>query len=278
MELYRLSLAPPQRELESRIVLVTGAAGGIGLGIARRLAAEGAHVVLTDLDEKRCHLAAEAICKDHGMGRAVGIQMNVADEQSVREGFDAAVLTFGGLDILVSNAGVADSARIEDLDLEIWERSFAVNATGHFLAARQAVRIFREQGIGGNILFNVSKNTFAPGAEFGAYSSAKAAELQLAKVLAIENGGQGVRVNMLNPDAVFAAGLWSPALKARRAQAQGIAVEDLEDFYRQRNLLKVSVTAEDVAEAALWLVSDRSSKTTGCVIPVDGGIREAFPR
>jgi NAD(P)-dependent dehydrogenase (short-subunit alcohol dehydrogenase family) len=144
--------------------------------------------------------------------------------------------------------------------------------------AREAIKLFQDQGIGGNIVFNVTKNALAAGAEFGAYSAAKAAELQLARVLAIENGAHGIRVNMLNPDAIFSAGLWSEEMKAKRAQAQGISVDKVEEFYQQRNLLKTRVTAEDVAEATLWLASDRSAKTTGCIIPVDGGIREAFPR
>lgn len=128
------------------------------------------------------------------------------------------------------------------------------------------------------MVFNVTKNTLAAGAEFGAYSAAKAAELQLARVVAIEAGPMAVRVNMLNPDAIFSAGLWSDEMKARRAAAQGIEVGEVEEFYRKRNLLKARVTADDVAEAALWLASDRSAKTTGCIIPVDGGVREAFPR
>ena len=204
--------------------------------------------------------------------------MDVTDEQSVKRAINQLTLAYGGLDILISNAGIARTGRIDELNLEDWEQSLAVNATGHFLVAREAVRIFREQGIGGNIIFNVTKNVLAAGAEFGAYSASKAAEMQLARVLAIENGQYGIRVNMINPDAVFSAGLWSPEIKAQRAKAQGIEVAYLEEYYRKRNLLQVKVTAEDVSEAALWLASDRSAKTTGCIIPVDGGLREAFPR
>jgi len=278
LELYKLTLAPPEKELTRRIALITGAVGAIGRAIADRFAQEGAHVIITDLDGTACEEVAREICMRYGMGMAVGIPMDVTCEKSVHKAFQEAILAFGGMDILVSNAGIAHSARIEELTLADWQRSLDVNATGHFLVTREAVRLFREQGIGGNIILNVTKNALAAGAEFGAYSAAKAAELQLGRVLAIENGPLGIRVNMLNPDAIFSAGLWSPEMKAKRARAQGIPVEKVEEFYQQRNLLKASVRAEDVAEAALWLASDRSAKTTGCIIPVDGGVREAFPR
>jgi NAD(P)-dependent dehydrogenase (short-subunit alcohol dehydrogenase family) len=268
----------PRRDLEGRVALITGAAGAIGRAIADRFAQEGARVVITDLEESACETVAAGLCSRYGAGIAAGIGMDVTSEESVRLAFRRALQVFGQLNILVSNAGIAHSARIDELELADWQRSLDVNATGHFLVSREAVRIFREQGLGGNIVFNVTKNVLAAGAEFGAYSASKAAELQLARVLAIENGPHGIRVNMVNPDAIFSAGLWSPEMKAKRAQAQGIPVEKVEEFYRQRNLLKVSVTAEDVAEAVLWLASDRSAKTTGCIIPVDGGVREAFPR
>src|SRR5262249_28133737 len=139
--------------------------------------------------------------------RAVGVAMDVTCEAAVQRGLAEAARAFGGLDILVSNAGIAPTGRIETMSIETWAQSFAVNATGHFLVAREAVRLMRAQGLGGSIVFNVSKNVPAPGADFGAYSCAKAAEAQLARILAIENGDHGIRVNMLNPDAIFEAGL-----------------------------------------------------------------------
>lgn len=278
LELYKLTLAPPEQELARRVALVTGAAGGIGRAIAERFAEAGAHVVVTDLDVAACERVAEAICAVQGAGRAVGVAMDVTDEGSVREGFAEAVRVFGGVDIVVSNAGIAPTGRIEALSLETWERSFAVNATGHFLVAREAVRVMRAQGLGGSIVFNVTKNVTAPGADFGAYSCAKAAQYQLARILAVENGACGIRVNMVNPDAVFEAGLWTAELKAERARAKGIPVEQFEEVIRQSNLLRVAVSARDVAEAALFFASDRSGKTTGAFLPVDGGLREAFPR
>ena len=279
LELYKLTLAPPEKELARRIALVTGGASGIGRAIARRLAAEGAHVVVGDVDAAGAAKTAEEIVAAVGAGRALGLAMDVTDEASVRAAFEAAVLAYGGLDILVSNAGVAHSAPVADMALEDWERSFAVNARGHFLVAREAMRVLIAQGLGGAVVFVATKNVMAPGKDFAAYSAAKAAQAQLAKVLALEGAPHGIRANIVNPDAVFQdSRLWSDDVRRHRAAAQGIAVEDLEDFYRKRNLLAVRILPEDVAEAALFLASDRSAKTTGCTLTVDGGVREAFPR
>jgi rhamnulose-1-phosphate aldolase/alcohol dehydrogenase len=278
LELYKLTLAPPEKELARRVALVTGAASGIGKAIAERFAAEGAHVVVTDLDVEACQAVADAINMKNGAPLAVGMALNVTCEDTVRQVFEAVALQFGGVDILVSNAGIAPTGRIENLELDTWERSLAVNATGHFLVAREAVRMMRAQGLGGSIVFNVTKNTLAPGADFGAYSCAKAAEAQLCRILAIENGEAGIRCNMLNPDAIFEAGLWTPELKAERARAKGIPIEQFENSIRQSNLLKAGVYADDVAQAALFFASERSAKTTGAILPIDGGLREAFPR
>jgi rhamnulose-1-phosphate aldolase/alcohol dehydrogenase len=279
LELYKLTLAPPEKELARRIALVTGGASGIGRAIARRLAAEGAHVVVGDLDGAGAGRTAEEISGAAGGGRALGLTMDVTSEPSVRAAFEATVLAYGGLDILVSNAGVAHSAPVAGMALEDWERSFAVNARGHFLVAREAMRLLIAQGIGGALVFIATKNVMAPGKDFAAYSAAKAAQAQLAKVLALEGAPHAIRANIVNPDAVFQdSKLWSDDVRRQRAAAQGIAVEELEDFYRKRNLLAVRILPEDVAEAALFLASDRSAKTTGCTLTVDGGIREAFPR
>jgi rhamnulose-1-phosphate aldolase/alcohol dehydrogenase len=279
LELYKLTLAPPERELARRVALVTGGASGIGRATAARLAREGAHVVVADIDEAGARKVADEIECSQGPGRALGVAMDVASECSVQDAFEAAVLAYGGLDILVSNAGIAHSAPVERMELADWERSFAVNATGHFLVARAAMRLFKAQGLGGAMVFVATKNVMAPGKEFAAYSAAKAAEAQLAKVLAVEGGSLGVRSNIVSPDAVFKdSKLWSEPVRRERAAAQGIRVEELEDFYRRRNLLAVPILPDDVAEAILFLASDRSAKTTGCTITVDGGVKDAFPR
>jgi rhamnulose-1-phosphate aldolase/alcohol dehydrogenase len=279
LELYKLTLAPPEKELARRIALVTGGASGIGRAAALRLAAEGAHVVVADLDAAGARKVAEEAVATAGSGRAIGVAMDVTSELSVRAALDVALLAYGGLDIVVSNAGIAHSTPIDQLELADWERSFAVNSTGHFLVAREALRLMKAQGLGGSFVFVATKNVMSPGKDFAAYSAAKAAEAQLAKVLALEGGLHGVRSNLVNPDAVFRdSKLWSADVRRERARAQGIAVDDLEEFYRKRNILARPILPEDVAEAVLFLASDRSAKTTGCTITVDGGVKDAFPR
>ena len=279
LELYKLTLAPPERELARRIALVTGGASGIGRAAALRLAAEGAHVVVTDVDAAGAQKVADEVIAASGAGRAIGLGLDVANEASVRAAFEETVLAYGGLDIVVSNAGIAHSTPIDQLALPDWERSFSVNATGHFLVAREGLRALKAQGLGGTFVFVATKNVMSPGKDFAAYSASKAAEAQLAKVLALEGGPHGIRSNLVNPDAVFRdSKLWSEEIRRERAKAQGIAVEDLEDFYRKRNILARPILPEDVAESVLFLASDRSAKTTGCTITVDGGVKDAFPR
>jgi rhamnulose-1-phosphate aldolase/alcohol dehydrogenase len=279
LELYKLTLAPPEKPLSRKVALVTGAVGAIGSVIARRFAQEGAHVVCADINEDGATRLAEELNAANLSNRAIGVAMDVSREESVLAAFKETRLEYGGLDIVVSNAGIAHGSPIESLELADWERSLAVNATGHFLVGREAVRVMKAQGIGGSLVFIATKNVPAPGKEFGAYSAAKAAEVQLARVLALEAGQYGVRSNIINPDAVFAgSGLWSDDLREERARAHGISPGELEEFYRARNILRVGVRADDVAEAALFFASDRSSRTTGAMLPVDGGLREAFPR
>ena len=233
-------------------------------------------MIVADRDEAALGTACEELEKAYP-GMSFGVTMDVTRPDDVQRGFREGVLAFGGLDILVSNAGIAPTGAVIDMPLEVWEKSFAVNSTGHFLVSQAAVRIMKAQGIGGAIVFNCTKNVVAPGPQFAAYSAAKAAEAQLARVLAIEHGPDKIRVNMVNPDSVF-TDLWSPQVREDRARAYGISVDELEDHYRNQTLLKESVTPQDVAEAVFFLVSDASAKTTGCMLPVDGGVRAAFPR
>jgi len=259
---------PEPGELAGKIAWISGAASGIGHSVTERFLEEGAHVVLTDLDDI-----------DLSGPRVLTLTCDVSDPAQVEASFEQTVLAFGGVDIVVSNAGIARPALIEELSLKDWERSFAVNATSHFLVARAAMRILRAQGLGGSIVFNASKNVLAPGKGFAAYSASKAAEAQFAKVLAIEAAEIGVRVNTLHPDAVFAGTrLWSDSMREERAKAHGVDVAKIEEFYAQRNLLKCAVRPEDVAEAALFFASERSSRTTGAYLTIDGGVKEAFGR
>jgi rhamnulose-1-phosphate aldolase/alcohol dehydrogenase len=279
LELYKLTLLPKEKELASKVALITGAATGIGRAVAERFAEEGAHVVVTDIDLGLAEDVAKTIVDKHGLRRATALRLDVSSEDDVEAAFTAAVREYGGVDVVVSNAGISSFGSLDTLPASEWDRSFAVNARGHFLVARAAMRVMKAQGLGGSIVFNASKNVTAPGKEFGAYSVSKAAEAQLCRIVALEGGEYGIRANMLNPDAIFGGSrFWSDEMRNMRAQAYGIDTEKLPDFYRNRTLLKVQVTADDVAEAALFLAGPRSAKTTGAMLPVDGGVKEAFPR
>ena len=275
LELYKLTLAPPPGELEGRVALVTGGAGGIGRATIDKLAAKGACVVAADLDGAG---AEEAVAELDGTGEAVAV--DVTDEDAVERAYRKTVLTYGGVDIVVSNAGLASSAPIEETSVELWERDHRVLAKGYFLVAREAFRVLKRQGVGGSLVFVASKNALAAGKNASAYSSAKAAELHLARCLAEEGGEAGIRVNTVNPDAVLRGSkIWGSEWREGRARSYGIPPEKLEEHYRERTTLKVNVLPEDVAQAVLHFASERrSAKSTGNVLNVDGGVREAYPR
>jgi rhamnulose-1-phosphate aldolase/alcohol dehydrogenase len=279
LELYKLTLLPKEKELAGKVAIVTGAASGIGRACAERFAEEGAHVVVTDVDIALAEEVANAIVAKHGLRRAIALRLDVSTEDDVERAYTETIAAYGGVDIIVSNAGISSFGSLDVLPAADWDRAFAVNARGHFLVARAALRIMKQQKTGGSIVFNASKNVTAPGKEFGAYSVSKAAEAQLCRIVALEGGEFGIRANMLNPDAIFGGSrFWSDEMRSMRATAYGISSENLPDFYRNRTLLKTEVTADDVAEAALFLAGPRSAKTTGAMIPVDGGVKEAFPR
>jgi len=203
----------------------------------------------------------------------------VTREESVARAFRETALAYGGVDIVVSNAGLARAHPIEETSLDEWNKIFNVLAGGYFLVARQAFRTWRAQGTGGNLIFIASKNALTPGKNAAAYSAAKAAELHLARVLAEEGGPAAIRVNSICPDAVVqGSAIWNSAWREERARDYGIQPDEIEGFYRQRSTLKVNVYPEDVAEAAFFLASARSSKTTGAVITVDGGVPAAYVR
>ena len=280
LEQYKLTLAPPEREFARQVALVTGAAGGIGSAVCARLAREGAHIVATDIDLEGAEHVAQNLCRQYGAGRAVAVGMDVTNEESVRSAFAAAALAFGGIDIVINNAGLASSAPITETTLAEWNKNLNVLATGYFLAAREAFRLFEQQGRGGNLVFVASKNALVAGKNASAYSTAKAAELHLARCLAEEGGAQGIRVNIVNPDAVLAGSrIWSGSWRAERAATYGIAPEQLEEHYRKRTTLGVNILPEDIAEAVAFFASPaRSSKSTGNILNVDGGVPAAFPR
>lgn len=275
LELYKLTLAPPPRELAGRVAFVTGGAGGIGSAVARSFAAEGACVVACDLDEEGAKDVANSLLEPGIAARA-----DVTDEEEVADAYRRAVLEYGGVDIVVSNAGLASSAPIEETSVEMWDKNHAVLARGYFLVAREAFRVMKQQGTGGSVVFVASKNALAAGKNASAYSSAKAAELHLARCLAEEGGPEHIRVNAVNPDAVLQGSkIWGSSWREERAAAYGIEPEELEEHYRERNVLKVNVLPENVAEAVLHFASEqRSSRSTGNILNVDGGVKEAYPR
>ena len=278
MELYKLSLKPAPKEFAGRVVAVTGAGSGIGRGIAMHLAANGASLVLADLDMDSLEgVGAEITGAGGAEPRLVGGDQS--DPLVVSSTIQCAIDYFGGIDGIVPNAGIGVPGNLDDLTLEQWELGLRVNLTSAFLLTQEAIRAFKIQGIGGAIAYVASKNAFGPGAGFGAYSASKAGMIQLMRIAAIEGGKFGIRANAVNPDAVFDnSKLWEGGLREERAAAHGIAPDELEDFYAARNLLNRRVTTVDVASSVAFLLSEKASRTTGCVITVDGGVSAAFPR
>ncbi len=270
-------LKQPERELSRRVALVTGAGSGIGRAIAARLAAEHAHVVLTDIRGDAVRDAAAEIaaaCKDPHRVRAVVADATSADDTAAAVG--EAVMAFGGLDILVANAGYLEAAAVDEISEESWDRHFDVNVKGYFLAVREAVKVMKIQRHG-IILLNASKGAFAPTVNNTAYASSKAAVAALGRNLATELGPFGIRVNYINADFIDTSLM--RAMIAQRATMNGISIDAQEAEYRRRNLMGVGPIPPDaVAEAALFLVSDRSRFTTGMALSIDGGIKEAMPR
>ncbi|MBX3110971.1 MAG: bifunctional aldolase/short-chain dehydrogenase [Fimbriimonadaceae bacterium] len=276
LELYKLSLKPAPKDLEGHVALVTGAASGIGRATAKRLAAEGAHVAVADINIDGAHEVAASI---PGHCRAVAVKMDVTSEESVRSAFHQTVKAYGGVDIVVNNAGIASSAPIEETSLQDWERNQSILSTGYFLVAREAFRVMRRQDVGGNLVFVGSKNSVAAGKNAAAYSAAKAAELHLARCLAEEGGAAGIRVNSVLPDGVLSgSSIWDGKWRAERAATYGLQPDQLEDFYKNRTTLKVNVTPEDIAEAVTFFAGPKSKKTTGGVLTVDGGVPAAYVR
>ena len=278
MELYKLTLKPKPRKLTGRIYVVTGAGSGIGRGIALHLASLGANLVLADLNPDSLKEVSQQVLKLGGTQPAL-----VTGDQSVesvtKETVLAAISNFGGLDGIVSNAGIAVTGGLDELALSAWEKALAVNLTSSFILTQAALQHMKAQGLGGSMVYVASKNAFAPGAGFGAYSVTKAGMIQLMRVAAIEGGEFGIRSNAVNPDAVFDnSKLWDDGIREDRAAAHGITPDKLEEFYAKRNILGRQVRTTDVAKAVEFLISDDSSRTTGAVIAVDGGVVGGFPR
>jgi rhamnulose-1-phosphate aldolase/alcohol dehydrogenase len=279
LEEAKLQRMPKPKALAGRVALITGGAGGIGLATARRLMDEGACVVLCDIDRDALAGAETELKKKYGADVVASSWVDVTREEAVAAGFRDSAWKFGGVDICISNAGIASAAPVEDTTLALWQRNMDILATGYFLIARQAFQLFKAQGIGGSIVFIGSKNALAASPGAAAYCTAKAAELHLARCLALEGAPLGIRVNTVNPDAVLRGSrIWQGEWATQRAAQNKTSVDNLETVYRERSLLKRSVYPEDVAEAVAFFASERSAKSTGNIVNVDAGNAGAFTR
>jgi len=279
LEEAKLQRMPKPKALVGKVALVTGAAGGIGAATAARLLADGACVMLTDRDDETLASAHRSLVERHGQDVVRMAKCDVTDELQVQAAFDACSREFGGLDILVANAGIASSAAIEMTTVALWRKNYDVLAQGYFLTARAAFRLMK-QNRGGSIVFIGSKNALAATTNASAYASAKAAAIHLARCLALEGAEHGIRVNVVNPDAVIRGSrIWDGDWRKERADAYGVDPgEELEEFYRKRSLLKLNVLPEDVAEAVWYFASTAASKCTGNILNVDAGNAQAFTR
>ncbi|RWP33036.1 bifunctional rhamnulose-1-phosphate aldolase/short-chain dehydrogenase [Mesorhizobium sp.] len=279
LEEAKLQRLPKPKALAGQIALVTGGAGGIGRATANRLLREGACVVLADIDETALASANDELAKAHGKDFVRPVVLNVTSEDQVISGFAETAVEFGGIDILVSNAGLATSAPIEETTLALWNKNMDILSTGYFLVSREAFRLFRAQKIGGNVVFVASKNGLAASPNAAAYCTAKAAEIHLARCLALEGADAQIRVNVVNPDAVLRGSkIWTGEWKEQRAAAYKMSTDDLEEHYRSRSMLKRSVFPEDIAEAIYFFASDMSAKSTGNIVNVDAGNAQSFTR
>ena len=285
LEEAKLARMPKPKPLASRIALVTGGGSGIGRATAHRLAAEGACVVVADRDEE----AAVRVAAEVGAARASGgvratdvavtVTADVTDEDAVREAVRAAALAFGGIDLVVNNAGLSISKPLLGTTVADWDLQHDVMARGSFLVSREAVRAMVEQGIGGDIVYICSKNAVFAGPDNVAYGAAKANQAHQVRLLAAELGGHGIRVNGINPDAVVrGSGIFAGGWGAQRAAMYGVPEEELGAFYAKRTLLQQEVLPEHVAAAVVALTAGDLSRTTGLLIPVDAGVAAAFLR
>jgi rhamnulose-1-phosphate aldolase/alcohol dehydrogenase len=279
LEEAKLQRMPKPKSLAGQVAFVTGGAGGIGRATAARLIGEGACVVIADIDQAALDGTQADFVKKYGADAVRGVRLDVTKEDGVISSFADACVEFGGIDILVSNAGIASSAPIETTELSMWNRNIDILATGYFLVSREAFRLFRRQNLGGNVVFVASKNGLASSPNAAAYCTAKAAEIHLARCLALEGAEAGIRVNTVNPDAVLRGSkIWSGEWREQRAASSKIEIDELEEHYRKRSLLKLNVFPEDIAEAIYFLASDLSAKSTGNIINVDAGNAQSFTR
>ncbi|MGW5128940.1 bifunctional aldolase/short-chain dehydrogenase [Streptomyces sp. NPDC004069] len=276
LEEAKLRRMPAPKPLATRVALVTGAGSGIGRAIARRLVDEGACVVVADLNARGAAAVAEEL---GGPDKAVAVTVDVTDEEQIAGAFEAALLAFGGVDLVVNNAGVSVSKPLLETSAEDWDRQHDIMARGSFLVSREAARVMIAQGLGGDIVYIASKNAVFAGPHNIAYSATKADQAHQVRLLAAELGEHGIRVNGVNPDGVVrGSGIFAGGWGAQRAAVYGVPEEKLGEFYAQRTLLKREVLPEHVANAVFALTGGELTHTTGLHVPVDAGVAAAFLR
>jgi rhamnulose-1-phosphate aldolase/alcohol dehydrogenase len=279
LEEAKLKRMPKPKALTGRVALVTGSAGGIGKAIVKKFAEEGCCVIITDINAERMDATEQKFKKIFGTDAVASIVLDVTDADTIKDAFTKSALLFGGVDIIVNNAGISISKPIEDHTISDWDNLYEILVKGQFLVSKAGIEIMRKQDFGGDIINIVSKNSVVAGPNNVGYGSAKAAQSHLSRLMAAELGGDKIRVNMVNPDAVIAdSNIWANGWAAGRAKAYGISVEELPAFYAKRTLLNETILPEDVANACFAFVGGLLDKSTGNTLNVDGGVANAFLR
>jgi rhamnulose-1-phosphate aldolase/alcohol dehydrogenase len=279
LEEAKLQRMPKPKAMQGRVAFITGGAGGIGTASAERLLREGCNVVLADIDKSALDEVVAGFGKRFGRDMVRGMPMDVTSEAQVIAAVEFTVAEYGGLDVVVNNAGITSAAPVEDTTLAMWNRTMDILSTGYFLVGREGYRVLKAQGNGGSMVFISSKNGVAASPGASAYCTAKAAEIHLARCMALEGAPLGIRVNVVNPDAVLRGSkIWQGEWSQQRAASNKIAVSDLEEHYRKRSLLQRSVFPEDIAEGVYFFASDLSAKSTGNFLNVDAGNPVSFTR
>ncbi|MGG9963174.1 bifunctional aldolase/short-chain dehydrogenase [Ferruginibacter sp. SUN106] len=279
LEEAKLQRMPKAKPLSGRIALVTGSAGGIGKAIAKKFAEEGACVIINDINEERLQTATGEFQKSFGKDNAAAVVLDVTNLETINKAMESAALAFGGVDIIVNNAGISTSKPIADHTIADWDKLYDILVKGQFLVSQAGIAVMRKQDIGGDIINIVSKNAVVAGPNNAGYGSAKAAQAHLTRLMAAELGADKIRVNTVNPDAVIAdSNIWAGGWAEGRAKAYGITVEELPAYYAKRTLLNEAILPEDIANACFAFAGGLLNKSTGNVLNVDGGVAMAFLR
>jgi NAD(P)-dependent dehydrogenase (short-subunit alcohol dehydrogenase family) len=279
LEEAKLQRMPKPKALSGRIALITGSAGGIGKAIAKKFVEEGAVVILNDMNAERLEGAGEEFKKQYGKDSYTTAILDVTKQEQIDEALNVAALAFGGVDIVVNNAGLSISKSIGDHTEKDWDLLYDVLVKGQFFITQAAVKVMQKQAIGGDVINIVSKNALVSGPNNAGYGSAKAAQLHLSRLNAAELGADDIRVNVVNPDAVISdSNIWAGGWAEGRAKAYGITVEELPAYYAKRTLLNQVILPQDIANACFAFVGGLLDKSTGNVLNVDGGVAMAFVR